>query len=137
MNYQFENIILTNIMLAHKLLLRKKFNWRSRIMSSIIWINAQDVVAQQIFQGICVRPLWQGEDGAKAMVVEIAPGAQWEGIDSHDAVPEEIFVVSGTFNDGTRNYPSGSFIHHPVGSSHIPQSSTGCTLFLFYPAVCA
>jgi len=25
------------------------------------------------------------------------------------------------------------FIHNPVGSSHVPQSKTGCTIFVFYP----
>ncbi|QFG27412.1 hypothetical protein F7P10_31120 [Actinomadura sp. WMMB 499] len=46
---------------------------------------------------------------------------------------EEAFVVSGTFNDGDRDYPSGSFIHAPAGSSHVPQTTEGCTLLLFYP----
>jgi len=42
-------------------------------------------------------------------------------------------VVSGVFNHGVRDYPAGTFIHAPAGSSHVPQSRTGCTLFLFYP----
>jgi anti-sigma factor ChrR (cupin superfamily) len=46
---------------------------------------------------------------------------------------EEVLVMQGVFNDGTLDYPTGTFIHHPIGSSHIPQSKTGCTLFLFYP----
>ena len=41
--------------------------------------------------------------------------------------------MSGIFNDGVRDYPAGTFIHAPAGSSHVPQSSTGCVLFLFYP----
>jgi hypothetical protein len=41
--------------------------------------------------------------------------------------------MHGVFNDGTRDYPAGTFIHHPIGSSHIPQSAIGCTLFIFYP----
>jgi hypothetical protein len=36
-------------------------------------------------------------------------------------------------DDGVRDYPAGSFIHAPAGSSHVPQSETGCTLFVFYP----
>ncbi|MEV5571288.1 hypothetical protein AB0L06_14655 [Spirillospora sp. NPDC052269] len=27
----------------------------------------------------------------------------------------------------------GRFIHAPAGSSHVPQTASGCTLFLFYP----
>ncbi|MGB3788616.1 MAG: hypothetical protein WA949_11445 [Phormidesmis sp.] len=40
--------------------------------------------------------------------------------------------MSDVFNDGMRDDPAGTFTHHPVGSSHIPQSATGCKLF-FYP----
>jgi len=102
-------------------------------MSSIEWINAQDVPTRELFKGIRARTLWQGEKNQRAVLLEIDPGACWEGIDFHEPGPEEAFVVSGVFNDGTRDYSAGSFIHNPVGSSHVPQSPTGCTLFVFYP----
>lgn len=47
--------------------------------------------------------------------------------------PEEVFVVSGVFNDGVRDYPAGSFVHSPKDSAHVPQSETGCVLFVFFP----
>ncbi|WKU42918.1 cupin domain-containing protein [Streptomyces sp. VNUA116] len=72
------------------------------------------------------------EGGATAHVLEMDPQTCWEGIDVHDPGPEEVFVISGVFNDGERDYPAGTFIHAPAGSSHIPQT-TGCTLFVFYP----
>jgi anti-sigma factor ChrR (cupin superfamily) len=65
--------------------------------------------------------------------VEIAPRGKWQGFDVHETGSEEIFVVTGTFNDGNRNYPGGTFIHNPISSSYIPQSATGCLLFVFYP----
>ncbi len=102
-------------------------------MSTIVWSNGQDSPVQEVFSGIVVRQLWQGDAGSQAVVVEIAPGAQWEGVDFHQDNSEEVLVMSGVFNDGTRDYPAGTFIHHPVGSSHVPQSKTGCTLFIFYP----
>ena len=102
-------------------------------MSTIVWSNGQDSPVQEVFSGISTRQLWQGENGAQAVMVQIEPGAQWEGVDFHQNNSEEVFVTSGVFNDGTRDYPAGTFIHHPVGSSHIPQSKTGCTLFIFYP----
>jgi anti-sigma factor ChrR (cupin superfamily) len=102
-------------------------------MSTIAWSNVQNSPVQEIFSGISVRQLWQGDAGAQAVVVEIAPGARWEGVDFHKDNSEEVLVMSGVFNDGTRDYPAGTFIHHPVGSSHVPQSKTGCTLFIFYP----
>ncbi|AFY40383.1 anti-ECFsigma factor, ChrR [[Leptolyngbya] sp. PCC 7376] len=103
-------------------------------MTEIVWKRLEDVTPQYVTEGISVCLLWQGKSNSQAMVVEIAPGAKWNGIDSHDDNSEEIFVISGIFNDGLRDYPAGTFIHHPIGSSHIPQSMTGCKLFIFYPA---
>ncbi len=86
------------------------------------------------FGGPAPIPLWEAGDGpAKAMVVEIDPGGILPGIDVHEPGPEEVYVVSGVMNDGVRDYPAGTFIHNPAGSSHVPQSKTGCTLSLFYP----
>lgn len=101
-------------------------------MQTFEWASAPDVPARQLFPGIRLRTLWKG-DVASAHVVEMDPGSVWEGIDVHDPGPEEVFVVSGVFNDGIRDYPAGSFIHAPAGSSHVPQSREGCVLFLFYP----
>lgn len=102
-------------------------------MREIVWKSLEDSPLQKVSDGISVRQLWHGEQGGQAIFVEILPGAQWEGVDFHEDNSEEVFVVSGTFNDGIRDYSPGTFIHHPVGSSHIPQSITGCTLFIFYP----
>jgi anti-sigma factor ChrR (cupin superfamily) len=102
-------------------------------MSEIVWTNAWEAPAREMYRGIQIRPLWQGADGAKALLVEIQPGARWGELDIHEPGPEEVFVVSGTFNDGVRDYAPGAFIHNPAGSSHTPQSETGCVLFVFYP----
>jgi anti-sigma factor ChrR (cupin superfamily) len=103
------------------------------VMSAIVWSDGHDRPVQEIFSGIRARQLWQGEHGGQAVMVEIAPGAKWEGVDFHQDNSEEVLVMRGVFNDGTRDYPAGTFIHHPIGSSHIPQSTIGCTLFIFYP----
>jgi hypothetical protein len=103
------------------------------VMSAIVWSDGHDRPVQEIFSGISARQLWQGEQGGQAIIVEIAPGAQWEGVDFHQDNSEEVLVMRGVFNDGIRDYPAGTFIHHPIGSSHIPQSTIGCTLFIFYP----
>lgn len=98
-----------------------------------VWATAQDTPARELFPGIRLRSLWSGENGATAHVLEMDPNSCWEGIDVHQPGPEEVFVVSGTFNDGVRDYPAGSFIHAAAGTSHVPQTKTGCTLFVFYP----
>lgn len=82
--------------------------------------------------GVRVRTLWQ--DGVKrALEVELDPGAQWPGIDYHVPGPEEVYVLSGDFDDGANVYRAGAFLHHPAGSSHSPRSVEGCRLFVFYP----
>ncbi|WP_241839034.1 cupin domain-containing protein [Streptomyces sp. Root1295] len=98
-----------------------------------VWSAAHDAPTQELFPGIRLRPLWSGGNGAKAQLLEMDPHTCWEGIDVHEPGPEEVFVVSGVFNDGQRDYPAGTFIHAPAGSSHIPQTTSGCTLFVFYP----
>jgi hypothetical protein len=103
-------------------------------MPEIEWADIASAPVKEKFSGsVRVRTLWKGNNGAVAQVVEFDAGACWEGVDVHEPGPEEVYVVSGIFNDGVRDYPAGSFIHNPTGSSHIPQSKTGCTIFVFYP----
>ncbi len=102
-------------------------------IEKLFFANWKQQPAQEIFPGIQVYSMWQGINLKKALVVTIEAGSKWQGVDIHKTSSEEIFVVSGTFNDGDRNYEVGTFIHYPVGTSHIPQSDTGCTLFVFYP----
>ena len=100
----------------------------------VVWSRVEDAPTLERTDLFRVRPLWQEENGpAKAMVVQIDPGGIYPGIDVHEPGPEEVYVVDGVMNDGVRDYPAGTFIHNPAGSSHVPQSKTGCTLFLFYP----
>lgn len=101
--------------------------------NDVVWIEVKDVEPVELFSGIRKRTLWKSDSGAKALLVEIDPGCGWEGLDLHEPGPEEVYVVSGIFNDGVRDYPAGTFIHNDAGTSHVPQSKTGCTLFVFYP----
>lgn len=103
-------------------------------MSDIEWASTEAAPLKEKFGGtVRVRTLWRSTAGQVAQVVEFDPGACWEGLDVHEPGPEEVYVVSGIFNDGVRDYPAGSFIHNPKGSAHVPQSKTGCTIFVFYP----
>ncbi len=83
-------------------------------------------------EGVRVRELW-AEGVRRALEVEIDAGAQWPGIDHHVPGPEEVYVLSGNFDDGANVYREGTFLHHPAGSSHSPKSVEGCRLFVFYP----
>jgi anti-sigma factor ChrR (cupin superfamily) len=99
-------------------------------VQSSFWHNAP---LKEIYPGVIKRELWTGTNGAKALILEFAPGAAFTETDEHFPGPEEVFVVSGVFNDGVSDYPAGSFIHSPTGRAHIPQSKEGCVLFVFFP----
>lgn len=43
---------------------------------------------------------------------------------------EEIYVLEGVFSDERGDYPAGTYIRNPPGSSHQPFTKQGCTLFV-------
>jgi anti-sigma factor ChrR (cupin superfamily) len=43
---------------------------------------------------------------------------------------EEILVLEGVFSDEQGDYPTGSYLRNPPGSSHAPFSREGCVLFV-------
>ena len=100
------------------------------------WLNG--VVAGRLLAerspgpGVHVRELWS-EGVKKALEVEFEPGAQWPGLDYHVPGPEEVYILSGDFDDGANVYRAGTFLHHPAGTSHSPKTVEGCRLFVFYP----
>lgn len=102
-------------------------------LEGVVSANWKDLPAPEIFPGIRKRSLWRGANGAKAQILEIDAGAAFTTLDTHAPGPEEVFVVSGIFNDGAHDYPAGTFIHNPAGSSHVPQSQQGCVIFVFFP----
>jgi anti-sigma factor ChrR (cupin superfamily) len=102
-------------------------------LDGVVASRWQDVPAVEIFSGIRKRLVWQGSGGARTLILEIDAGAKFPTLDVHSPGPEEVYVVSGVFNDGVNDHPAGSFIHHPAGSAHVPQSTVGCVLFVFFP----
>jgi anti-sigma factor ChrR (cupin superfamily) len=91
-------------------------------LEGVVATNWRDCPAQEIFPGIRKRVLWKGAEGAKAQILEIDAGAAFPIVDVHEPGSEEVFVVSGVFNDGVADYPAGSFIHNPAGSAHVPRA---------------
>ncbi|MBE9568689.1 MAG: cupin domain-containing protein [Proteobacteria bacterium] len=43
---------------------------------------------------------------------------------------EEIYVLQGVFSDEEGDYPAGTYIRNPPGSTHKPFTREGCTLFV-------
>ena len=103
-------------------------------LSGVVAIHWKNVPSKEmIYSGFSTRVLWSEPNGRKALIFEISPGAVYPVLDVHAPGAEEVFVISGTFCDGKNSYPAGTFIHHPAGTSHIPQSIDGCVLFVYFP----
>ena len=43
---------------------------------------------------------------------------------------EEFVVLDGVFQDEHGDYPPGAYIRNPPGTSHVPSSKDGCTIFV-------
>ena len=69
-----------------------------------------------------------GELAKATSIVRYQPGSKFQA-HSHE-FGEEIFILDGIFSDETGNYPAGTYIMNPPGSSHAPFSESGCTLFV-------
>jgi len=68
------------------------------------------------------------ESGHATSIVRYAAGSRFS---SHPhPFGEEILVLDGVFSDETGDYPAGTYIRNPPGSSHAPFSENGCTLFV-------
>ena len=70
-----------------------------------------------------------GEEVARATsLVRYAPKSSFSR-HQHD-LGEEFLVLEGEFQDEHGQYPAGTYVKNPVGSSHTPFTDTGCTLFV-------
>jgi anti-sigma factor ChrR (cupin superfamily) len=71
----------------------------------------------------------QGGEVAKATsIVRYQPGSKFN-VHTHE-FGEEILVLEGIFSDEKGDYPAGTYLMSPPGSSHAPFSESGCTLFV-------
>jgi anti-sigma factor ChrR (cupin superfamily) len=68
------------------------------------------------------------ESGHVTSFVNYAAGSSFR---SHvHPLGEEIYVLEGTFSDEYGDYPAGTYLRNPPGSSHAPYSTSGCKLFV-------
>ncbi len=70
----------------------------------------------------------EAESGRTTSIVEYVAGATSQ----RHAHPlgEEIFVLEGIFSDENGDYPAGTYIRNPPGTSHTPFSKNGCKIFV-------
>src|SRR5699024_835041 len=70
-----------------------------------------------------------GQEIARATsIVRYAPSSGYSA-HTHQG-GEEIFVLEGVFSDEHGDYPAGTYLRNPPGSSHEPFSANGCTLLV-------
>ncbi|MCO4757307.1 MAG: cupin domain-containing protein [Oceanospirillaceae bacterium] len=81
-------------------------------------------------KGVERKPLAraEAESGHATSIVRYEKGARFN---SHPhPYGEEILVLEGVFSDEHGDYPAGTYIRNPHGSTHAPYSENGCTLFV-------
>ncbi|WP_298137347.1 dimethylsulfonioproprionate lyase family protein [Acidiferrobacter sp.] len=77
--------------------------------------------------GVRIRDLFKGPDLHIALLSYI-PGAC---VPMHVHTGDEhIFVVQGSQSDEQGDYPAGSYIFNPAGTSHSVQSEEGCLVLI-------
>lgn len=81
---------------------------------------------QGLVPGLHVMPLMR--QGTGSTLVRWAPQTYFSAHRHYGG--EEIFVVSGVFEDEHGIYPQGSWIRSPHMSLHQPFSKEGCTIFV-------
>lgn len=70
-----------------------------------------------------------GDEVARATsIVRYAQGSEFS--EHTHGGGEEFLVLDGIFSDEHGDYPAGSYVRNPVGSSHSPRSHAGCTIFV-------
>jgi len=70
-----------------------------------------------------------GEEVARATsIVRYAPNSHFSA-HTHGG-GEEFLVLDGIFSDENGDYPAGTYIRNPVGSTHTPFSKKGCTILV-------
>ncbi|MFC0804579.1 MULTISPECIES: cupin domain-containing protein [Sinorhizobium] len=69
-----------------------------------------------------------GEVARATTIVRYAPGSAFPR-HVHSG-GEEILVLEGTFQDEHGDYPAGCYFRNPPGTSHVPASKDGCTIFV-------
>ena len=71
-----------------------------------------------------------GEEIARATtIVRFEPNSEFSA-HAHDG-GEEYLVLEGTFRDESGDYPTGTYVRNPIGTSHTPRiGDDGCTIFV-------
>lgn len=100
-------------------------------LSKKVRINTtQEIFTSSHESGVKMIPL-EREVAAPGRTTSIVEYVAGEPAQRHEhPFGEEIYVLEGTFSDEERDYPAGTYIRNPPGSSHTSFSKNGCKLFV-------
>ncbi len=97
---------------------------------AVVDVNESDWVASPA-KGV-LRLLLERDGGEKTTratsLVTYQPNSQFEPHGHPKG--EEFVVLSGTFSDEHGDYPAGTYVRNPPGSSHQPFSRDGCLILV-------
>ena len=69
-----------------------------------------------------------GEVARLTSIVRYAPASRFSA-HTHSG-GEEYLVLEGTFSDDDGDFPAGTYVRNPVGSTHAPHSEGGCVILV-------
>ncbi|MEM9197115.1 MAG: cupin domain-containing protein [Pseudomonadota bacterium] len=69
-----------------------------------------------------------GEVARATSIVRYAPGSAFSA--HNHGGGEEFLVLEGVFQDEHGDYPAGTYVRNPPGTSHTPAAAEGCTIFV-------
>ncbi|WP_237445365.1 cupin domain-containing protein [Sinobacterium norvegicum] len=105
-------------------------NFNMDFTSKVVINSAEQPWLESPMAGVERKPLAREnrESGHATSIVRYQTGANFSA--HQHPLGEEIFVLEGVFSDEHGDYPAGSYIRNPPGSSHSPFSKEGCVLFV-------
>jgi anti-sigma factor ChrR (cupin superfamily) len=81
--------------------------------------------------GIFVKTLYKSPDHAhRTLLFRLEPGAR-SALHSHESL-EQIYVLYGSFHDGTCWLRAGDHCVRPAGAKHSAWSESGATVLVIY-----
>jgi anti-sigma factor ChrR (cupin superfamily) len=98
---------------------------RSDTEQKVVDTNGVDLVP--VAEGV-TEALLHDVPGERVRLVRFAPGAQADRTVHPGGT--EILVLEGTLSDADGDYPAGTWLRFPDGSSHVPHSTTGCLMYI-------
>ena len=101
-------------------------------MTRIEYAEGNSQTWETVGEGIEKKVL-RARPGEQRVLLRIAAGRQYP-THAH-AVPDEVFVVEGTYADpGVEEgkvFGPGSYLYYPAGTEHTATSPDGCTILVW------